>query len=955
MPAPYQDIRLDRMKVECDPATRAVFDSFNATDTVFPFPDLVTEMVYEQAVRTPQGLAVTEGDLRLTYGELQTRVEQTAAAVVAAGCFRGQIAALMATRGVGFVSTLLGILRAGAVYLPIDPRLPTARLRQILESSRPSVVIVDHAVFEARAGALREVGVPEGGPIRLEDLCSGRHPRAPDPDIGPEDLAYVLYTSGSTGKPKGAMVQHRGLSNHLCVKVTDLALEATDSVAQNSPQSSDVSIWQMLAPLLVGGAVHVLRDDIATDPMTLCAAVVDQGITVLELVPSMLRAVIEAKQGEPRARRPFGSLRTMVVSGEELFPSLARDWFDLEPGASLVNAYGSTECSDDVSHHAVRAAPSEDVIHLPVGTPVANTKLWVLRQTVSCSYRLCPPGEEGEICVTGAGVGLGYLNEPERTREAFFTDPFTAGRRLYRTGDLGLLREDGQLLYLGRIDRQVKLRGHRIELTEIESVLCSHDRVRAAAVDLRTTRVGRRSVARERLVADTVAESKVLVGYVVSRDALTAAELRVWLSERLDAPMVPERLVFLERLPLTPHGKVDLRALPEPGSDRPALSAPYAAPVGDLETAIADVCAEVAPPIAPRNSVEGVLSGIWAEVLGLETVGVNHGFFEMGGDSLGAVLLVVRMEKALGRKVPLIQVFQGHTIEEIARGFVEPAELDRAVIVPVRVSGSGPRFFCVSTRMSLTAPLAEQLGPGCRFYECLVSDVDESAQAATVEAIASRLVRAVVAIQPEGPYLFGGQCFGGVVAFEMARQVSERGGSVARLVLFDSHCPDPAGEPFPRMSPWVSRMKTHRKRVSLYGFRGWFATGLRNRWARVATWWGDRLASPQRRADLELYRRRRVGLTRTFRQAASGYTPSVFHGPIVHFISGDHPPVHDHDPRLRWRRWATGGMEVHHVPGNHTSMFEPPNVVSLGKHMKPYVGEGPDPPLSAVPRRAASE
>jgi amino acid adenylation domain-containing protein len=455
----------------------------------------------------------------------------------------------------------------------------------------------------------------------------------------------VIYTSGSTGLPKGALVEHKGMLNHLYAKIVDLQLTAADRVAQTASQCFDISVWQALAALLVGGQVHLFEDDIAHNPARLLAEVERHRITVLESVPSLLRVMVESAAEAGAAARPsLAALRWMIPTGEALPPELCRAWFQVYPNVPLLNAYGPTECSDDVTHAPIFGPPAGDVVRMPIGRPVANMRLYVL----DAARRPVPIGVVGELYVGGIGVGRGYLNDPARTNEAFSADPFDPrpDARLYKTGDLGRWRADGMLEYVGRVDHQVKLRGFRIELGEIEAVLRQHAGVADVAV----------------LAREDVPGRQELVAYVAPPAggmAPAPRELREFVGARLPAYMVPSAVVALERLPLTPNGKVDRRALPAP---QRAVGAPVAA--GRDEGFV-----------APRTPTEARLAGIWATLLGVERVGIHDNFFELGGSSIISMQIVAQAADA-GLRLTTRDLYQCPTIAELAAQLERPRAVD---------------------------------------------------------------------------------------------------------------------------------------------------------------------------------------------------------------------------------------------------------------------------------------
>ncbi|MEV7713987.1 amino acid adenylation domain-containing protein [Streptomyces sp. NPDC088270] len=569
------------------------------------------------AAAHPDRTAVEDGGTSLGYGQLADLTQRTAAQLAAAGIREGQIVAVGGRRGADVITAFLALELLGAVYLPVDASWPAARVESLLTDSGAALLLTTGT--PADSGELvkgaRAAGVPTTPPRPADAPYSRTRPPAPD------EVRYVLYTSGSTGRPKAAIVEHRGMLNHLRAKIDDLGLTADDRLAQTAPLSFDISVWQMLAPLLVGGRVQIFADEQAQDGALLLEELRARGTTVLETVPTLMRFLLDAQ--ETAGIRP-GALRWMIATGEELPPALARRWHDTLPGIRLLNAYGPTECSDDVTH-AELGPPAPGVRHLPIGSPIGNAELYVLREE-NGQWHACAHGETGELFVGGLVVGRGYLGDPERTALAFFTDPFSAdGGRLYRTGDAVRVLPDGQLEYLGRVDRQVKLGGVRMELAEIEAVLGGHPAVAACAVTVHTPDDTGALVARESAHTPVAAQPPRLVAYLTaSGEEPTETTLRTHLRDRLPAPMVPHTFVVLPRLPLTRNGKTDYKALPAPPRRSRPDTRTYTPPCGEAETAIA---------------------ALVAGLLGTGRVGRNDRFLELGGDSLLAMRLVAALRE----------------------------------------------------------------------------------------------------------------------------------------------------------------------------------------------------------------------------------------------------------------------------------------------------------------------
>jgi acyl-coenzyme A synthetase/AMP-(fatty) acid ligase/acyl carrier protein len=434
----------------------------------------------------------------------------------------------------------------------------------------------------------------------------------------------VIYTSGSTGKPKGAMVEQRGMFNNLITKVPVLGLTQEDVIAQTASQCFDISVWQFLTALAIGARVEILPDEVSRDPARLLGAIGARGVTILEAVPSMIRALLDAT-----TESGLSGLRWLIPCGEAFTPELCRRLMTEHPGVNLLNAYGPAECSDDVSYFRIAEPPQGNDLSVPIGRPVDNSQIYVLDPWLDPAPFLVP----GEICVAGVQVGRGYLHRPDLTAAAFRPDPYgPPGSLLYRTGDLGRLRPDGVLEFLGRVDHQVKIRGHRIEPGEIEACLVTHPTIEDACV---TPREVAKGVYR-------------LVAHIAGPEQDTSG-LRAFLAQTLPDFMIPSAFVFMDALPLTPNGKIDRRRLPEP-DDAQHLTPRY---------------------VAPRTPTEEALCDIWADVLGVSRVGVEDNFFELGGHSLLAVQLRSRVRSTFDVEISLKSLFDATTVASLARQIEE--------------------------------------------------------------------------------------------------------------------------------------------------------------------------------------------------------------------------------------------------------------------------------------------
>jgi len=630
--------RISRLALLPARERRQVLVDWNDTETRLPRLGSFCDRFDRQVERAPDAMAVSAGQVRLSYRELARRSSAIADGLATAGVGPDGVVVLLADRRVDFLAALIAVQRTAGAFLPLDPILPAARLAQIIRHSGTRLLLSAPAWAASLEAALS--GIPDRARpqvLSLDDLAQTT-PRAAAPAVrrAPSSLACVIYTSGSTGVPKGAMIEQQGLFNHLLSKIDDLELSASDVIAQTAPQSFVISVWQFLAGLMVGARVHVCSDEEVKDPALLMQEISREGVTVLQIVPTLLRGVLQRAPYEP-AFRALRRLRWLISTGESLAPDLCRDWFRHFSDVPLMNAYGSTECSDDVATHRLTAPPTS-LAAVPIGRAIANTRLYVLDPHL----QPVPIGLAGELYVGGIGVSRGYLNDLEQTQCSFLRDPFSKrhGRRLYRTGDLARWRADGTLECLGRIDRQVKIRGCRIELEEIEHVLMEHSGVQSAVVLARNDMGGE-----ARLVAHIVAAAD---------QPPKANELRDFLRTRLPAHMIPADYFFLERMPLTAHGKVD----------RPALAAIRQG----LKVAEGEF-------VAPRNSTEEALAKIWADLLEVGEIGVFSNFFDLGGHSLLAGRVLARVANVFGTSFPIRELFEAPTVDALARRIDEARDM----------------------------------------------------------------------------------------------------------------------------------------------------------------------------------------------------------------------------------------------------------------------------------------
>ena len=474
-------------------------------------------------------------DRQWTYGELNARANRLARALRARGLDREGVVGVVLERNLDWLAAVLAVFKAGGVYLPIEPHFPADRIATTLSRARCRLVLTEADSTGTLDPALERL--PGIERVLVEDACAEDHA---DSDLGiavaPEQLAYIYFTSGSTGEPKGAMCEHAGMLNHLFAKIDDLEIGPGQVVAQTAPQCFDISLWQLVSALLVGGRTVLVEQQVVLDVERFVDTVVDHRVAVLQVVPSYLDVVLSYLEAHPR---PLPDLRYVSVTGEAVKKELTQRWFAAQPGIRLVNAYGLTETSDDTNHEVMDRVPDGD--RVPLGRPISNVRVLVVDEHLAP----VPLGAPGEIVFSGVCVGRGYVNDPERTRAAFPPDPYCPGGRLYRSGDHGRWRPDGKLEFLGRRDTQVKISGFRIEIGEVENTLLRVPGVRDGAV----------------VVAGAAGAAQYLVGFYAAVGPVDDQVLRDRLSASLPEYMVPKAFHWRQTLPLTANGKIDRRAL----------------------------------------------------------------------------------------------------------------------------------------------------------------------------------------------------------------------------------------------------------------------------------------------------------------------------------------------------------------------------------------------------------
>ncbi len=610
--AKTSDLPIKRFCFMDDTERELVVNTWNQTQWDFPDWKMLHEFIEEKCQEAPHREAVRFAGRGITYEELNARANQLAHSLRSEGIGRDSLVTICMDRSIELVVGLLAILKAGGAYVPMDPSYPEERLLYILADSQSKVLLTQRSFAPRFADTAEKVIFID----QAEDLsCYSKE----NPEIinTADDLCYVIYTSGSTGKPKGAGNIHKGVVNRILWMHDQYRLDISDRVLQKTPFGFDVSVWEFFWPLMAGATLVMAEPEIHKDAEALASLIEREKIAILHFVPSMLDLFLEAD-----VSAKCGSLKKVFTSGEALSKDIEKRFFNIL-SAELHNLYGPTEASIDVTYW--RCQPHDAHMTVPIGYPIANTQIYILDEFLQPA----PIGSPGELYIGGTGLARGYSNRPELTQEKFIAHPFQANARVYRTGDLCRFLGDGAIEYIGRIDHQIKLRGFRIELGEIETALRKHPQVKSVAV-----------IARE-----DVPGQKYLAAYIVSLDQSIEAELISRLQCSLPEYMVPSAFVFLPILPLSPNGKLDVKNLPKPKEQGHRSEVPV---------------------VLPRNVLESTLREVWREVLGIQNVCIRNGFFSLGGHSLKAMQLVLRIKRKLNKPISLPEIFSHPTIEQQA-------------------------------------------------------------------------------------------------------------------------------------------------------------------------------------------------------------------------------------------------------------------------------------------------
>tara|TARA_R110000850_G_scaffold42454_22_gene108962 strand:+ start:182 stop:3883 length:3702 start_codon:yes stop_codon:yes gene_type:complete len=849
-----------------EPERNQILKEWN--DTATPKSNKCIHQLFEdQVARTPDALAVVFEGRNLSYRELNEKSNRLASHLRKIGVGPGGLVALCVERSSELVVCILGILKSGGAYLPLDAGLPKKRLAFILEDASAGWLISEISVVEV----LPEVDhytviCIDAETAYLENGDSSNAPCSATAD----DLAYAIYTSGSTGLPKGVQIPHSAVVNFLNSMAEKPGMSPSDRLLSVTTPSFDISVLELMLPLIVGASVEVVRPELSSSPEILALRLAHSGASVMQATPATWQMLIRIGwKGEKKLK--------ILCGGESLPDALAHE---LSSRCSeLWNLYGPTETTIwSTALHVINGR-----VQGCIGHPIANTEVYVL----DSQRQLVPVGVRGELYIGGEGLAAGYLNRPDLTAERFVENPFSShpGSLLYRTGDLCKWRADGSLELLGRLDLQLKLHGFRIEPGEIEAALDLHASVSQSAVVLRTVPSGDRQVAAYCVAVD---------------DDVIDSDLRAHLSEHLPGYMIPSTFVTVKEFPLNSSGKIDRSALPDIIEER-----------GNLDSLS-----------KPGDIVEFQLLRIWRNLFGKESIGMTDNFFDLGGHSMLAVSLLAEIEKEFGQQLPLATLFQSATIQALAnqlRGGETPPQTS---LVPLKASGTQPPLFIVhgwGGEVFCLMDFSRNLHAGQPVYGLRASDHYGAEVDRSVQEMASRYTTAMKTLQPEGPYFLAGYCVGGWIAYEMAQQLAAQGERIEMLAMIDTYasCRLPTRIHFQYQVPRILR------RLFLH-MQNWVSVPsgkkieyFHGRWKAIRyLLWERRRQKPLPQPDAGVVSGPEFEQD-YFHELCLRYQPEPYEGALDFFASDE---MDLRMPAL-FRRFVKDGVTVHRVSGSHSSII----------------------------------
>jgi amino acid adenylation domain-containing protein len=851
-------------------------------DTLVSYPQLpLHKLLTNQAQITALKQAIKFGNSDISYKNLDKQANQLAHYLAEQGVSNGDYVAVSLPRSIELVVALIAIMKCGAAYLPLDPNFPSSRLEFMLEDSKAKYLITTKE-FSSLFKTSEKVLLSEDIFLNLSQFPSS----LPAISVDINDVAYIMYTSGSTGKPKGVVVTHKNLVNFLCSMMNEPGIDENDKLLSITTISFDIAGLELFLPLLKGATLVIANDETAKDSRLMLDLLKNESITMLQATPTTWQMLLDAGWEQ--------TLPIKAICGGEALPiGLAKKI--LERVNELWNVYGPTETT--IWSSVKKIMKDDDLI--TIGHPIANTQLYLLNE----QNHLVPPNSIGELCIAGDGVSKGYWKRQDLTNEKFITNPFNTKLNsiLYRTGDLGKLLHTGEVQCLGRIDHQVKIRGHRIELGEIEQVVDKLDGVHASVV---------------------IVKNDLLIANIVSTqlNSLPETTINNWrksLTETLPGHMMPQQFNLLSEFPTTLNGKIDRKALTNSSSNnhtKPTFNA------------------------ADTNS-EQIIATIWQDCLGIEKIDIHSDFFELGGHSLMAVKVMSLLEKQTGNRLPLAALLEQPTIQKLA-AYMDKKFISWDSLVPLKPKGNKDPLFIVhgaNHNVLIYKNLAENLDDDQPVYGLQAKGLNgESEPHDSVEEMASHYISEITSINPEGPFALAGFSFGGIIAFEMAKQLKAQGKQLKIVALLDCYV-------YP--SYYYSNLFVKKVVSTLYNIAQLIFmafnmfSSVKNFKRRkdlvklkVSGWFLMLKHGREKQQQLQFNRTSKIDEMHKLAFLRYNITPQDIK---IDLFRASKNIFYAHDYKfLGWKKIASRGIRKHMVPGNHSEMFFPPNVEVFGSSLQ---------------------
>ena len=858
----------------------------------------IVDLFSEEALRNPNGISIRAGLESVDYRTLHEKSNQLANYLIRNGAIPESLIPICMERSTNLILGILGILKAGCAYVPIDPGYPKERIKFMLEDSGANLVL------SSKTCGHKIPEFDERKIILMDEAWSSIHQEKVDMpflNIRPDHLAYIMYTSGSTGKPKGVMIEHRNVVSLVC-DVDYVQINRESVLLSTGSPSFDATTFEYWAMLLNGGELIICDENTLLNAELVKKEIRRSQVNIAWFTSSLLNQWVDLDI------TVFEGLKTILAGGEKLSEKHIGKLRKTYPSIQIINGYGPTENTTFSLTYPIKE--TEILSSIPIGKAINYRSAYILNPAL----QMCAAGVAGELYVGGAGVGRGYLNLPDLTNEKFVSDPFSnsPSAKLYRTGDLARLLEDGNVEYLGRIDDQVKIRGFRIELGEIEFVLQQLKNVKQCVV-----------VAKEDKEGD-----KKLVAYVVAEGKFDKETILAYLQSKLPDYMVPRLIIELDKIPLTNNGKADKRALHDP-----------------------DISLEIGinkNGRIPHTEGQKLIADIWAEALGIKRVNIDDDFFELGGHSLVAVKVMKKLEEKTGHHLPITSLFEAPTVEKLSRLLdLDDNSVFWKSLVPIKPEGNKPPLYIVhgsGLTVLVFSNLAKGMDPDQPVYGLQARGLNGEEPFDKMEDIAAYYVSEIINHNPDGPYCLAGYSFGGIVAFEMAKHLNAMGKTVKLLAIFDTNADNSdyylptktrinrkIKRQFPKMLFVVKSFRSYPKQTLMYQYRY-----FRNKFRALMEMTGMINKEQAEEEQLTVYANR---IHQAHHKAFCNYRMAPYDG-IVHLFRVKKRLYYVDDPEfLGWKPYALKGIKVHDIPGDHRTFLMPPNDKELAKILRATLNE----------------